>query len=218
MHECGAKPAVHALAEPAAPSYVDRGLDDRRATPPFGEVAPGRERTLNESAEERNKAPVLDSHDLRLIALMQEDNRRTAEELSQDVGLSASACLRRLKRLREDGVIIHDISVIAPEMIGRHLTMIVEVVLERDRPDMIDAFKQAARATPEVMQCYAVTGDIDFVLVVTVRDMRHYEDLTRRLFRAKADIRRFNTRVVMDRVKIGLGLPVGLAADRAAGS
>ena len=72
----------------------------------------------------------------------------------------------------------------------------------------MDAFKRSMRDTPEVMLCFYVTGEIDFVLVVTAKTMRDYEDFTRRFFFDNPNVRRFNTRVVMDRVKFGLAVPI----------
>ena len=151
---------------------------------------------------------TLDPFDVKLLNLIQRDNRLTAEALSAEVGLSPSACLRRLKRLRETKVIESEIAVIAPAAVGRHLTMVVQVCVERERPDIMDEFKRAMRATPEVMQCFYVTGEIDFILVVTVKSMAHYEDFTNRLFFTNSNIKRFNTLVVMDRVKVGLSVPI----------
>jgi len=150
----------------------------------------------------------IDSFDARLLRAVQVNNRLTAEELAVVAGLSPSACLRRLKRLRDAGIIESDVSVIAPEAVGRGLTMVVEVTLERERPEIIDEFKRLMRATPEVMQCYYVTGEVDFVLVITARDMRRYEEFTKQFFFSNINVRRFHTMVVMDRVKIGYTLPI----------
>ncbi len=151
----------------------------------------------------------LDAFDLKLLDVVQENNRITADALAERVGLSPSACLRRLKRLRQKKVIEADIAVIAPEAVGRTLTMVVEVTLERERPDILDDFKRSMRATPEVMQCYYVTGETDFILIVTARDIRHYEAFTKQFFFENPHVRRFHTAVVMDRVKTGLKVPLG---------
>lgn len=154
------------------------------------------------------KPPALDDFDRKLLALVQENARLTAEQLGERVGLSASACHRRLKRLREDGVIEAEIAVVSPASVGRSLTMIVEVTLEREHPHIIDAFKKSMRATPEVMQCYYVTGDADFIIVLTARDMPSYERFTQRFFFDNPQVQRFRTFVVMDRTKVGLRVPL----------
>lgn len=150
----------------------------------------------------------LDSFDRKLLRAVQANNQLNAEALGDAVGLSPSACLRRLRRLRDAGVIEAEIAVVAPETLGRTLMMVVEVSLERERPDLMDAFKRSMQATPEVMLCLYVTGDVDFVLIVTAKSMRDYEDFTRRFFFENPNVRRFTTLVVMDRVKFGLAVPI----------
>lgn len=155
----------------------------------------------------------LDEFDVKLLKVVQYDNKLTAEAMSERVGLSPSACQRRLKQLRDRGIIEADISVISPETVGRQLTLIVQVTLERERPDIMDEFKRSMIATPEVMQCYYVTGEIDFILILTARNMRHYEQFTKQFFFDNPNIRRFHTLVVMDRVKAGLYVPIVADGD-----
>ncbi len=157
--------------------------------------------------------PALDRFDRRLLDLVQRDNRLTSETLGERVGLSATAVQRRLKRLRATGVIEADMSVVSPAAVGQRVQMLVMVSLERERADIIDRFKKSIRATPEVMNGYYVTGEADFVLVVTTKDMEAYESFTRRFFYDNPDIKNFKTMVVMDRVKVGFALP--MPADEA---
>ena len=149
----------------------------------------------------------LDDFDRRLLDALQEDNRRTGEELAALVGLSPAACLRRAQRLREERVIERDVAILAPHAIGRRMTMVVLVTLEREGADVVDSFKRAMRGAPEVMQCYYVTGAADFVLVLTADDMVDYEDFTRRHLFGR-NVRRFETMAVMDRVKVGTAIPM----------
>lgn len=154
--------------------------------------------------------PTLDRFDLALLDLLQRDNRSTSEVLGERVGLSATAVQRRLKRLRDTGVIEADVAIVAPKAVGQRVHMLVMVSLERERADIIDRFKKSIRATPEVMNGYYVTGEADFLLVVTARDMEDYEAFTRRFFYDNPDIKNFKTMVVMDRVKVGFELPLRL--------
>jgi len=152
----------------------------------------------------------LDEFDLKLLTLVQKNSRLTAEQLSEKVGLSPTTCQKRLKKMRDTGVIAEEIAVLNRELIGRSLTMIVEVTLERERPEFLDQFKETMLNTPEVMQCYYVTGNADFILILTARDMKDYEDFTRRFFFHNSNVKRFHTNVVMDSVKVGLSIPVGM--------
>ncbi|MEX3791419.1 Lrp/AsnC family transcriptional regulator [Paraburkholderia sp. BR14374] len=150
----------------------------------------------------------LDRIDAHILELVQKNNRLTSEELGERVGLSATGVQRRLKRMRSDGVIEADVSIVSPKAIGRNVTMLVLVSLERERADIVDRFKQSICDTSEVMSGFYVTGDADFVLVVTANNMEDYELFTRRFFYENPDIRSFKTMVVMDRVKAGFSLPV----------
>lgn len=150
----------------------------------------------------------LDRVDRKLLNAVQRDNRLTTGELGELAGLSATACQRRLKRLRDAGVIEADVSVVSPQAVGRPLLMLASVTLERDRADIIDRFKQAVRRTPEIMSGYYVTGEADFILTISVRDMVQYEEFTRNFFAEYSDIKGFKTMVVMDRVKASLALPI----------
>ena len=150
----------------------------------------------------------IDSIDARILNAFQRNNRLTADNLSEMVGLSATAVQRRLKRLRADGIIQGDVAIVSPKAVGRPITMLVSVTLERERTAIIDRFKQSIRAAPEIMSGYYVTGEADFVLIITARSMDDYEEFTRRFFYDNPDIKGFKTLVVMDRVKIGFTLPV----------
>lgn len=150
----------------------------------------------------------LDAIDRRILREMQRNNRLSSDQLGEIVGLSATACQRRLKRLRAEKVIEADVSIVSPRAAGRPLTTLVQVSLERERADIIDRFKASIRATPEIMTGYYVTGDADFVLVVTAQSMEDFEQFTRRFFYENQDIKGFKTMVVIDRVKAGFELPL----------
>jgi Lrp/AsnC family transcriptional regulator, leucine-responsive regulatory protein len=150
----------------------------------------------------------LDRIDAKLLSALQSNNRLTSEELAEIANLSPTACQRRVKRLRAEGVIEGDISIVSPKAVGRPVAMLVLVSLERERADIVDRFKAAIRSTAEVMTGFYVTGDADFVLVVTAKDMEDYEQFTRRFFYENPDIKGFKTMVVMDRVKAGFALPI----------
>ena len=143
----------------------------------------------------------LDEFDIRLLDALQENNLRTSEELADIVHLSSASCLRRSRRLRDTRVICGDVSIVAPEALGQRMTMIVLVSLEQEQTHLIDAFKASMRNTPQVTQCYYVTGPADFVIVVSVKDMDDYEAFTRQLFFENRNVKRFETLVVMSRTK-----------------
>ncbi|QRM32186.1 Lrp/AsnC family transcriptional regulator [Microvirga sp. VF16] len=152
--------------------------------------------------------PSLDRIDAAILEIIQRNNRVTSEELGGLVNLSPTACQRRLKRLRTEGVIEADVAIVSPKKVGRSVTMIVLVSLERERADIVDRFKSAIRSTREVMIGFYVTGDADFLLIVTAKSLEDYEQFTRRFFYENHDIKGFKTMVVMDRVKVGFEFPI----------
>lgn len=145
----------------------------------------------------------MDLFDKKILAIVQQNNQLSADKIAEQVNLSASAVQRRLKRLRKDGIIEADVAIISPQASGRLLTIIVEVTLEQERliSSVLDEFKKLVLNTPEVMQCYHVTGNADFILIIGAKDMQDYEALTRQLFIDNRSVRRFQTSVVVSRVK-----------------
>jgi len=145
----------------------------------------------------------LDGFDRRLLALLQENSRRTGAELAELVGLSAAACLRRLQRLRESGVIAREVALLAPEYRERRITTFVLLTFERDRPNRERQFVERMRALPEVAQCYHVTGSADFLLAVATADMDGYHRFTEKHF-YEPYVKRFESYVVLsDALKTG---------------
>lgn len=149
-----------------------------------------------------------DRIDARILEIVQKNNRLTSEVIGELTGLSATACQRRLKRLRSEGIIEADVSIVPPKAVGRPIQMLVLVTLERERSDIIDRFKKAIKSSVEVVNGFYVTGDADFVLYVTASSMEDYEQFTRRFFYDNSDIKGFKTMVIMDRVKAGLAVPI----------
>ncbi|MDH4569050.1 Lrp/AsnC family transcriptional regulator [Pseudomonas sp. BN414] len=156
---------------------------------------------------------TLDVFDLKLLKEVQQDAGRSQAELGERVNLSAAAVNRRLKRLNEDGVIRRTVALVDPQQLGHQLTVIAEVEVESERLDLLDAMKRSFLACPQVQQCYYVAGEFDFVLVLAVKSMEQYTDLTRQLFFESNNVRRFRTLVSMSNVKVGLEVPLDLDAD-----
>jgi Lrp/AsnC family transcriptional regulator, leucine-responsive regulatory protein len=150
----------------------------------------------------------LDEFDLKLLHAVQRNSRLTAEQLAEKVCLSASAVQRRLHRLRERKVIEAEVAIVSPDAIGLTLTAIVEVTLDTDRPKVVEDFQRAIQAAPEVMQAYYVTGDADYILVITAKSMGDYEAFAYEFLSKNPHVRHFRTSVVMRRVKSGLSLPI----------
>lgn len=154
-----------------------------------------------------------DRIDARILEIVQKNNRLTSDVIGEMAGLSATACQRRLKRLRSEGIIEADVSIVSPKAVGIPIQMLVLVTLERERSDIIDKFKKAIKSSVEVVNGFYVTGDADFVLYVTARSMEDYEQFTRRFFYENRDIKGVKTMVIMDRVKTGFAIPIEIPPE-----
>ena len=150
----------------------------------------------------------IDSFDLKILKLIQENNKMTSEILAKEVGLSSSACQRRINSMRKEGIIEKDVSIINRKIIGRKITIVVQVLSDKEGVEYDEEFKKTMIKAPEVMQCYYVTGDYDYVLVATFKDMEEYEIFTKKYFLNNSNIKRFSSMVVMSRVKENLSIPL----------
>lgn len=150
----------------------------------------------------------IDDADLTILRTLQQDCRIGLERLALECNLSVPSVQRRLKRLRESGMILREVAILDPSRFDFKMTFIVLVELDRESTQQLDVFRKRAKAEPQVQQCYYVTGEADFILVCAARDMQDFEALTHRLFFENSNVRRFRTSVSMDRTKIGLTLPI----------
>lgn len=136
-----------------------------------------------------NDSIPLDEVDYRLLGLLQDDASRSNQALAEAAHVSPATALRRVRRLVEAGVVERQVAIVSPTAFGAGLTAIVEVSLDRQGVEHLDAFEARAVAEAAVQQCYRVTPGPDCVLVVWVRDMSHYNALVQRLFTADANVR-----------------------------
>jgi Lrp/AsnC family transcriptional regulator, leucine-responsive regulatory protein len=152
----------------------------------------------------------LDRFDRQLLNLVQEDAGQTAERLAEQVPLSPSAIQRRLRRLREEGVIVRESAVLEPKKVGRPTFFIVGLQVERERPELLTQLRRWLAAQEHVQQAFYVTGEADFVLVVTAPDTETYDELMSRLMSENPNVKRFTTNVALGLVKRGLTIPIPL--------
>ncbi|PSS61908.1 AsnC family transcriptional regulator [Ensifer sp. NM-2] len=150
----------------------------------------------------------LDRHDRAILDILQSDNMTPQRLIAEKVNLSAAAVHRRIRRLQDEGVVVGNVAVVDPVLMGCALTMVVELHVRRTQVAALDTTCQSFIDDPGVQQCYRVTGGADFVLIVNVASMSAYEALTRRLFLSNHNVTQFRTLVVMDRVKASLAMPL----------
>ena len=143
----------------------------------------------------------MDEVDHRLLALLQDDASRSNQALAEAAHVSPATALRRVRRLVEQGVVERQVAIVSPHAFGSGLTAIVEVTLDRQGAERLDAFEARAVAEAAVQQCYRVNPGPDCVLVVWVRDMSHYNALVQRLFTEDANVRNVKSYFATRRAK-----------------
>lgn len=152
--------------------------------------------------------PVLDRYDKAILRLLQKDNRMAQRLIAEQVALSTAAVQRRIAAMEASGVIAANVAIVDPETVSATITSIVEVLLHDESALSVDAAKALFHETPEVQQCYYVTGGTSFVLIIVAPDMRSYERLTRRLFAQNASVKSYRSLIALDRVKTGTSVTI----------
>jgi Lrp/AsnC family leucine-responsive transcriptional regulator len=158
--------------------------------------------SMHTKLDTRNSSnELLDKTDRRILNILQRDNQITNLALADKVGISAPPCFRRVKRLREEGIILNDVSLVDPFKVGRPLIVFVNITLEKQREDLLAHFERKMSNEPEIMQCYFVSGDTDYLLIIHVKDMSHYNEFARRVFANEPNIKKFRSSFCLNRTK-----------------
>jgi DNA-binding Lrp family transcriptional regulator len=150
----------------------------------------------------------LDPLDLKLLALIQADNLLTADVLADRVGLSPSAVARRLRHLRSTRVIAGDVAIVSEQALGRPLSAIIHVQLERHALREVASFKRQLATCDNVQFCLEISGAFDILLLVVVADMEAFNLFADDLLAGQRAVRRYETSFVKRRVKASLALPL----------
>ena len=154
----------------------------------------------------------LDGVDKRILQALQARGRITYDELAAAVGLSPSATLRRVKRLEDAGVIAGYVALLVPERVGLGLTAYLNVRLEKhadgDQRSPMEAFTAAVQSWPEVVECAALSGEMDYLLRVLVRDMAHYSRFIMDVLLKHPAVQDCKTSFVLKQLKGTTALPL----------
>ena len=150
----------------------------------------------------------LDKLDQRILAILQHDGRISNQQLAEEVGLSPAACWRRVRALEEAGVITGYTAHLAPERIGQGLCVLINLSLQRHTIDSTAGIEQQVSSYPEVLQCFAVTGNADFVLRVIVPDMASYDRFLNEKIFTLQGIAQVNSNFVLREIKNTQAVPL----------
>ncbi len=150
----------------------------------------------------------LDPVDIAILNELQENGRLTNAELAERAGLSPSACHRRVKALEQDGIIDRYVAILSQEALGRGITVYVQVTLDNQKRDTLTAFEQAVEQVPEVMECYLMSGEADYLVRVLVRDANDYERVHREVLSALPGVARLHSSFSIRKVFSRTQMPV----------
>jgi Lrp/AsnC family leucine-responsive transcriptional regulator len=162
---------------------------------------------LARSEAETTKSGV-DTIDRKILRALQEDGRMTVQALADKVGLSASPCLRRLRQLERDGVISGYSANIEQKSVGLPVSVLISIKLEQQRARNLDAFGAAISRWPEVMECYLMTGQFDFLLRVVCADLESYEHFLRERLTQLDGVAHIESSFSLGAVKLSRVLPI----------
>ncbi|MPT48444.1 MAG: Lrp/AsnC family transcriptional regulator [Sphingobium sp.] len=152
------------------------------------------------------KIGAMDSFDRKILDRVRRNNQEPARILAEKVGLSVSAVLRRLRRMREEKIIIADVAIVDPALTGSAITLHVLLKVKQANPQVVDDFARKIAAHSEVVAGWDVTGDDDFLLKVQVNSMKEYDEFTRRVLAAEAGIVSFKTLINIRTIKEDEGI------------
>ncbi|PCM45395.1 Lrp/AsnC family transcriptional regulator [Marinobacter sp. ANT_B65] len=157
------------------------------------------------------KQVELDKLDQRILAVLQKDGRISNQQLAERIGLSPAACWRRVRTLEDAGVITGYSAQLAPERVGQGLCVLVNLSLLRHSIDSTAEIEQQVSSYPEVLQCFAVTGNADFVLRVIVPDMKSYDRFLNEKIFTLQGIAQVNSNFALREIKNTQAIPLGAA-------
>src|SRR6516165_2682163 len=150
---------------------------------------------------------MVEEQHARILAHLQQHGRATNQQLADAVGMSTSACWRRVRALEEAGVIRGYSALVAREQAGFAMSAILHVSLERHDAKFVDEFVSQVTGRSEVLECFATTGDADYHLRVVVRDMKAYNQFLDEFMFRLPGIRTVRTNMILKEIKTGVALP-----------
>jgi Lrp/AsnC family leucine-responsive transcriptional regulator len=156
---------------------------------------------------QKNSHRVLDKIDLHILAILQDDARIVMIDLAEQVGLSLTPCIERVRRMERDGVIAGYHARVNPQAMGLQILVFVEITLHQKSEKAFDRFRRAMLGIPEVMECHLVSGDFDYLIKARIPEMSEYRRLLGEILHV-ADAGQSKSYVVMEELKETLALSI----------
>lgn len=150
----------------------------------------------------------LDEHCLKILSALQHDGRQTVQQISEAVGLSPTPCWKRIKDMEAAGVIRGYTALVDPELVGLHVSAVAEVNLDRHSEALVQRFEEVVAASPQIIRCVSATGPADYILHVTVPDMKHYERFLHEVLFSLPGVTHVRSSIVLREIKSETALPL----------
>jgi Lrp/AsnC family transcriptional regulator len=151
---------------------------------------------------------ALDAIDLKILRILQEDPDRSVQAIGEVVGLSHTPCWRRIRKLQQAGIIAGRRTLLDAEKVGLDVSIFVFVRLERHASEMLDAFEKAVGDVPEILQCYSMSGEFDYLLRVVVASVRDYERTVKGKILKLPHVGNINSHFALSEIKNSTILPI----------
>ena len=151
---------------------------------------------------------ILENYEQKILTELQRNGRLTNQELAEKIGLSPAACWRRVKALQDNGVIRKYAAIVDPAQVNMDQCVFAHVRLERHTEEYTENFVSAIRQRPEVLECYAVTGDFDYILRIVEADVSSYDDFLRSFLFKLPGIAQVQSNLALREIKFDTALPI----------
>ena len=159
---------------------------------------------------QKKSVRALDKLDRQILTLLQKEGRLSMKELGDQIGLSTTPCIERVKRLERDGVITGYYARLNPTALGASLLMFVQITLSNKSGEMFDQFRREVLRIPQVLECHLVSGDFDYIIKARIQEMSEYRSLLGEILLQLPGASQSKSYVVMEEIKETLALEVGV--------
>jgi len=156
----------------------------------------------------------IDAIDRKILTILQNDVATSIQDIAAEVGLTNNPCWRRIKRLESQGVIERKVAVISPKVIGLGTTAFVTIKIDSHNRDWLAEFASAIEQTPEIVECHRMTGDVDYLLKILVRDLEHYDEVYQSLIAKVSGLKDVSSTFSMEQLKHSTAIDVSTGMVR----
>ena len=155
----------------------------------------------------------LDDIDRNILGILQRDSTVSVQDIAGQVGLTNNPCWRRIKRLEEQGIIERRVAVINPRALGLGITAFVTIRIDSHNQEWLVSFDDCIDKIPEIIECHRMTGDVDYLLKVLVRDLEHYDQVYQNLITRVPGLKDVSSTFSMEQLKLETVIDVSTAAQ-----